>query len=109
VHDKVIINPNAYFSMDAKATEIAGGLQANYNLSEAGEKQLIAGLYYRHKDAVIPMLGFEVNSLKFTFSYDATVSSLNQFNNYRGASEFSLVKKGFYPTSAGRQSMCPQF
>ncbi len=109
VHDKVIINPNAYFSMQAGATELVGGLQANYNLSEMGEQQFIAGLYYRHKDAVIPMFGFETNSLKFTFSYDATVSTLNNFNNYRGASEFTLVKKGFYPTSAGRQSMCPSF
>ncbi len=109
VHDKVIINPNAYFSMQAGATELVGGLVANYNLSEIGEQQFIAGLYYRHKDAMIPMLGFETNNLKFTFSYDATISSLKNFNNYRGASEFTLVKKGFYPTSAGRQSMCPSF
>lgn len=109
VHEKVILTPNAYFSLQAKATEINAGLLANYNLSEAGEKQLIAGLYYRHQDAIIPMLGFELNTLRFTFSYDATVSSLKDFNGYRGASEFSLIKKGFYPTSGGRQSMCPQF
>ena len=109
VHDKVIINPNAYFSMQAKATELVGGLIANYNLSEAGEKQLIAGLYYRHKDAVIPMLGFELKTLKFTFSYDATVSSLRNFNGMRGASEFTLVKKGFYPQTTNRQSLCPKF
>lgn len=109
VHEKVIISPNAYFSIQAKATEIAGGMLANYNLSEAGEMQLIGGIYYRHRDAVIPMAGFEINHLRFTFSYDATTSSLSNFNNSRGALEFSLVKKGFYPTSAGRQSMCPQF
>lgn len=109
VHDKVIINPNAYFSMQSKSTEISGGLIANYNLAEAGEKQLIAGLYYRHNDAVIPMIGFEVNTLRFTFSYDATISTLKNFNNYRGATEFTLVKKGFYPQSGDRQSMCPQF
>ncbi len=109
VADNVIINPNAYFSMQAKATELTAGMEANFNLSEAGEKQFVAGLYYRHKDAVIPMLGFELNNLKFTFSYDATISNVNNFNNYRGASEFTLVKKGLYPTSAGRQSMCPRF
>lgn len=109
VNEKVILSPNIYFSTQAKATELTGGLLANYNLSEAGEKQLIAGLYYRHKDAAIPMLGFEVNSLRFTFSYDATLSNLNNFNGYRGASEFTLIKKGFYPQSGGRQSMCPSF
>lgn len=109
VNDKVIINPNAYFSIQSKATEIAGGLIANYNLSEAGEQQLIVGAYYRHRDAVIPMVGLEYNSLRLTFSYDATISSLNNFNGYRGASEITLIKKGFYPQSAGRQSLCPQF
>ena len=109
VHEKVILSPNVYFSTQAKAVELAGGVLANYNLTEAGEKQFIAGLYYRHKDAAIPMLGFEVNNLRFTFSYDATLSNLNNFNQSRGAAEFTLVKKGFYPQSAGRQSMCPQF
>lgn len=109
VHDNVIISPNVYFTTQLKAIEINGGVLANYKLTESGQKQLIAGLYYRHKDAVIPMLGFEINALRFTFSYDATVSSLSNFNNSRGASEFSLVKKGFYNKSAGRQSMCPQF
>jgi len=109
VNEKVILSPNIYFSTQAKATELTGGLLANYNLSEAGEKQLIAGLYYRHKDAAIPMLGFEVNSLRFTFSYDASLSNINNFNGYRGASEFTLIKKGFYPQSGGRQSMCPSF
>ena len=109
VHEKVILSPNAYFSIQSKATEIMGGMLANYNLSEAGEMQLIGGFYYRHKDAVIPMAGFELNNLRFTFSYDVTTSSMSNFNNGRGAMEFSLVKKGFYPSSAGRQSMCPSF
>jgi type IX secretion system PorP/SprF family membrane protein len=109
VNARGIISPNVYFSTQAKATEVTGGLLANYNLSEAGEKQLIAGLYYRHKDAAIPMLGFEINALRFTFSYDATISNLNTFNGYRGASEFTLIKKGFFPQNTDRQSMCPSF
>ncbi len=109
VNQKVIINPNVYFTTQAKSRELVGGLNANYNLTEAGEKQLSAGLYYRYKDAIIPMLGFEINNLRFTFSYDATTSSLKNFNNGRGASEFSLVKKGFYPTNVDRQSLCPKF
>ena len=109
VNDRVIINPNAYFSTQAKASELVVGLNGNYNLSEFGEKQLIAGLYYRLGDAVVPMVGVEVNSIRFTFSYDATVSSLNKFNNYRGASEISIIKKGFYPQHQDRATMCPSF
>lgn len=109
VNEKVIINPNVYFTTQAKSMELTGGLNANYNLSEFGEKQLIAGLYYRHNDAVIPMIGFELKNVKFTFSYDATISNVRNFNQYQGASEFNIIKNGFYPANTDRQSLCPKF
>ena len=86
VNDRVIINPNIYYTNQAGSSEFVMGLNANYNLSgEGGEKQLIAGLYYRTGDAVIPMVGFEIKNIRFTFSYDATTSALRNFNNFRGA------------------------
>lgn len=109
VNDRVIINPNAYFTTQARAMELVFGLKANYNLSEYGEKQLLAGLYYRLGDAIAPMIGFELKNIQFLFSYDVTLSSLNKFNGYRGASEFSIIKKGFYPDNEDRQSICPKF
>ena len=109
VNDRLIINPNTYFTTQAKATELTFGLNGNYNLSEFGEKQLIGGLYYRLGDAISPMAGFQVGTLQFTFSYDVTLSSLNKFNGYKGALEFSLIKKGFYPDNVDRQSVCQKF
>lgn len=109
LNDRVIINPNAYFSTQARASELVFGLNANYNLSEYGEKQLLAGLYYRLGDAIAPMVGFEIKNIQFAFSYDVTLSSLSKFNNYRGASELSIIKKGFYPDNVDRQSICPKF
>lgn len=109
VNPRVIIRPNVYFTTQAKAVELSGGINANYNLAEYGESQLIFGLYYRNKDAVIPTAGFETKNISFTFSYDATVSTLRSFNNYRGAFEFSIVKKGFYPGNVDRQTLCPRF
>ena len=109
VHPKVIINPNIYFTTQAKSTELVGGLNANYNLSQYGEIQLVAGLYYRYKDAFIPMVGLEYKNIKVTFSYDVTTSPLNKFNSYRGASEFNLIRNGFYPDNVDRESLCPKF
>jgi hypothetical protein len=88
------------------------GLNANYNLSgDGGEKQLIAGIYYRMGDAAIPMIGFEIKNVRFMFSYDATTSALKNFNNLRGANEFNIIKKGYYSESSGntRQVFCPKF
>lgn len=109
LNDNIIINPNAYFTTQAKATELVLGMNGAYNLSGNGEKQLIGGLYYRLGDAIVPMIGFELNNVRFTFTYDVTTSSLNNFNGYRGASEFHVIKKGFYGAGSDRQTLCPTF
>src|SRR5450432_831363 len=111
INDDVIINPNIYYTTQATASELVLGLNAAYNLSEHGEKQIIAGLYYRYQDAVIPMIGLEVDNIRFTFSYDVTTSSLNNFNHSQGATEFNILKKGFYNDFNGdrRQALCPTF
>jgi Type IX secretion system membrane protein PorP/SprF len=86
-------------------------MNAHYNLSGDGEKILIAGLYYRHQDAVIPMIGFGLKDYNFAFTYDATMSTLRNYNNTRGAFEFSLTKQGAFDRYNGnrRESMCPSF
>jgi type IX secretion system PorP/SprF family membrane protein len=111
LNQNVIINPNAYFTTQANAQELVVGMNAAYNLSGDGEKQLIGGLYYRLGDAVVPMIGFEIKNVRFTFSYDVTTSSLHNFNGYRGASEFNILKKGFYNEYNGnrRETLCPSF
>ncbi len=110
-NDQVIINPMAYYSTQAKASELVLGGTIQYNLSGDGETQLIGGIFMRPGDAVIPMVGFEWKNIRLLFSYDATTSSLKQFNNSRGAYEFSLLRHGFYDEYNGnqRQSWCPSF
>ncbi len=110
-NDRWIINPNIYGSYQAKSYEIVGGLNAHYNLSGDGEKILIAGVYYRYKDAVIPMVGLGFKDYTVTFNYDATTSSLKDFNNTRGAFEISIIKNGVVDKYNGnkRDGMCPSF
>jgi len=111
VNDMVIVNPMAYYTNQAGASEAVAGLNANYNLSGDGEIQVSGGLYYRVKDAFIPMLGFQWKMLHITFTYDVTTSTLSNYNNARGAIEFSIVNQGFYGQGGGnlRQSLCPSF
>jgi type IX secretion system PorP/SprF family membrane protein len=111
VNDRVILNPNIYGSLQAKSYEIVGGLNATYNLSGDGDMVLIGGLYYRYRDAVIPMVGLGLKDYTFTFTYDATTSGLSNFNNGRGGVELSLIKQGIVDKYRGnrRESMCPSF
>ena len=109
VDDQWIINPNIYVSEEAQASEIVGGLNAHYNIDGAGESELIGGLYYRYKDAFIPMVGLQWNDLRATFTYDVTTSTLKNYNNGRGAFEFSLIKEGVFNSFMGskRDFKCP--
>ncbi len=111
LNEDVIINPNIYFTTQAKAMEFMLGMNAAYNLSGDGTKQIIGGLYYRYQDAVIPMAGLELNNIRFTFSYDVTISSLKNYNHSFGAAEFNIIKKGFYNTFNGnrKETLCPTF
>jgi len=111
LNEQWIINPNAYVSVQARSSEVVAGANAHYNLSGDGENVLIAGLYYRHKEAVIPMIGLGYKDYVFSFTYDATMSSLSAYNNTRGAFEFSLVKQGIINPVRGnrRETICPSF
>lgn len=111
LNDQWIINPNSYFSLQAKSYEWLLGANARYNLSGDGENILIGGLYYRSSDAIIPMVGLGYKDFVFTFTYDATISTLKNYNNSRGAFELSLVKEGLFDQYKGnrRESMCPSF
>jgi len=106
LNDQWIINPNVYFSMMAKSTEIVGGMNAHYNLSGDGNLQLIGGLYYRAKDAIIPMVGVVISGISATVSYDATSSSLGTLSETLGAYEISITKVGLF-SEYGKNVKCP--
>jgi len=110
MNDQVILSPGVYYTRQAKSAELVTGLHLNYNLSGDGDQQLIAGIYMRPGDAIIPSLGYQWRNFKFTFSYDATTSGLRNFNTSRGATEFYLQYDGMYTLMyANKQSFCPSF
>jgi type IX secretion system PorP/SprF family membrane protein len=109
--DKVIVNPMAYYTNQAGASEFVMGLNAQYNLSGDGDEQVIGGLYYRLGDAVIPMIGFIYKNIRLMFTYDATASSLSQSASGAGAWEFALMNYGNYSENKNsvHQTLCPNF
>ncbi|MEI6265608.1 MAG: PorP/SprF family type IX secretion system membrane protein [Sphingobacteriia bacterium] len=107
VQDIWIINPNIYYSSMGSSNEIVLGMNANRDLTGDGAKQLILGLYYRKNDAIIPVVGYQINDIKITVNYDASTSSVNSGNSVRGAYEVSIVKHGLFPSSAGKSVKCP--
>ena len=102
-----IVNPNAYVSKMNSASELVVGVNANRDLSGDGSQQMILGLYFRNSDAVVPVFGFQLNDTRFTFNYDATISTLKSANNTRGAYEVSIVKTGVVSSALSRGVRCP--
>lgn len=113
VSDKVILNPSAYYTRQAGSHEALGGANVAYSLSDGGNTQLYAGLYYRLNDAAIAMVGYQLSNVKIMFSYDATTSGLTAANGTRGAYEIGIVYTGLYPnrafSNAKRTTLCPHF
>ncbi|HMP86493.1 MAG TPA: PorP/SprF family type IX secretion system membrane protein, partial [Lacibacter sp.] len=92
LNDDWILNPNSYFSSQARANEFVLGGNAAYNLTGDGRVVVFGGGYYRWGDAGIAMVGLEMNNIRFTFTYDATMSPLRSFNGSQGAWEFALQR-----------------
>jgi type IX secretion system PorP/SprF family membrane protein len=77
----------------AKATEVTLGSAFGLQLSETDKNEIMGGLWYRFKDAVIPYIGYQHSSFQVGLSYDYTVSSLKAGSQTRNAYELTLQFK----------------
>lgn len=111
--DSWIVNVSGYYTQQKAASEAVMGTTVTYNVTK-GENLpsiFIMGAYYRMNDAIIPVFGFEWNSIRVMASMDVTVSSIAPAVGSNGAFELSLSYHGLYsPGSKGRDAYnCPRF
>lgn len=68
------------------------------------------GLYYRYKDALIPIVKVKYQNMALGVSYDVNVSSLKTASLMQGGYEVTLFYSGNY-TDKGetRKTVCPKF
>lgn len=67
--DDFTISPNVIYMRQANFQQINLGMYFNRG-------PFVGGLWYRHKDAIIALLGFKYNILRIGYSYDVTISRL---------------------------------
>jgi type IX secretion system PorP/SprF family membrane protein len=97
VNDLLIVSPLAYYSKMSSSQETVLGFNAQYNLSgEGGKTQLLFGGYYRNKNAIAPTFGFQIGNMQLMVNYDATTSTLSNYNAFKNAYEISIVWNGLY-------------
>ncbi len=80
--ERTVISPNILFMMQNKYLQVNLGVYF-----QSGP--LVAGLWYRNNDAGIAMLGIQKEKFKVGYSYDFTISKLNN-NTSAGAHEISI-------------------
>lgn len=92
VSEKVKLTPSILYMNQAKASEFNIGTKGTYRIKEKND--VIYGLNYRWKDALIVHAGFRKDNLLFRMSYDINMSYLSTYTGYRGGFELSLVVSG---------------
>jgi type IX secretion system PorP/SprF family membrane protein len=96
------ISPNILYQQQGNAQQLMFGLY--------GKKgPLVAGLWYRNKDAFIALVGVQVEKFKFGYSYDLTTSRLT--NEPGGSHEISMAIQFNCPPEKRkfRPLKCPEF
>ncbi|MEI9959427.1 MAG: PorP/SprF family type IX secretion system membrane protein [Ferruginibacter sp.] len=100
--------------MQGGARQAQGGLLINHDLIQYDEDQktsISAGLFYRGKDAFVPVVKLDYFQYSIGMSYDVNSSKLKSASEYRGAYEVTMSYKAFnnkYNTSASKVK-CPLF
>jgi type IX secretion system PorP/SprF family membrane protein len=110
--NKVIIYAD-YF-MQGGARLIQGGLLLSHDFlgnSENQKTSFSGGLFYRYKDALVPVLKLDYNKLSVGVNYDINISKLKTASQLRGALELTLSYKGFTSNqnSSVNNVRCPRF
>jgi type IX secretion system PorP/SprF family membrane protein len=94
--DRVVLNTNAIYQIQAHADYFSVGGGIGYFLSEEGQDDLIVngGVWYWSKNAIVPYVGLVYKNLQFGFSYDVTISKLAASAGPPKSFEFSIIIRG---------------
>lgn len=101
-------------SMQGAMSETIGGALYSFSLSDYADDAsyvLHAGAFLRWKDALIPVVKMDMQSLSIALSYDVNISQLKTASQGRGGYELSLAWIGFLDrdNSARDKVICPRF
>ena len=75
------------------------------------DPEVFFGAYYRHQDAVIPVVAMDYRSFRVGLSYDVNISSLSEASGGKGGFEISLGYTGCISSVVDVEPIqwCPRF
>ena len=94
VNQKTVINANAIYQYQKKASYFSVGGALGYYVDDNAESLITAGLWYWSKNALIPYVGLGYKNFQVGLSYDLTISKLNDAARRPNSWEVSLILRG---------------
>ena len=64
-----------------------------HQLTDGDKNELIGGMWYRYKDALIPYLGYQTKVFQLGLSFDYTVSGVKTGSQVKNGYELTLLYK----------------
>lgn len=112
--ERVQIQGSFYYSRQKTAQEILFGSLGNVQLKKSpGSKSshLYFGVFYRFKDALSPIFGYQYHRTRLLLNYDINVSQLSKASRGNGGFELSLVQIGVFKRKKNHayKTHCPSF
>ncbi len=104
ISEELSVTPMLLYMNQAKAYELNMGAIGFYHIKDT-KYDVLGGLNYRLKDALVIQLGMKYDQHIFTFSYDINTSYLNNYTNGKGAFELSVILSG----TKGKPLFNPKF
>ena len=105
----------ADYFMQGGNRQIQGGLLLSHELvpgdKETDKVTISGGVFYRLKDALVPVIKLDYHQFGVGITYDVNISKLKTASQFRGAYELTLSYKAFrnnYNSSADKVR-CPAF
>lgn len=113
--DRFFVDVDGYYTFEKKASQVSIGSKVGYSMYNWKTNDLdhtvYAGIYYRVKDALAPLIGYQFQKTRLLVSYDVTLSKLVKPGRANGGPEISLVHVGAWGQNHynGSKVYCPKF
>lgn len=113
ISDMVMVSVHAYYGYEKKASEFIFGSLVGYGFNNRkksiGDHILYMGAYYRMKDAISPVFGYQFKQTRILLNYDVTLSKLMPPGRANGGPELSFVHVGKWDKDFnGKKVYCPR-
>lgn len=114
VNQRFDLSTSLFYTTQKQAYELLFGSLAGIKTKQTPNSKtakIYLGLYYRLKDALSPIMGYQYHRTRVLINYDINLSQLSQASRGNGGFELSLIQIGNFKKkkNLAYKTYCPSF